>query len=218
MNWSQQIDAYCERLTPAFWAEPVNALTNAAFIVAAVVMWGRAGGDRRARALVIVLALIGVGSFLFHTVATTWAALADTAPIGVFILLYLYIANRAFWGLPRWASLIGVGLFVPYAALVLWLVGDIAWLGSSAGYIPVPILIFAYALALARRAPQTARGLALGAVILVISLTARTVDLPLCDPVPLGTHFWWHLLNALMLGWMVEVYLRHMLADEASGR
>jgi hypothetical protein len=29
---------------------------------------------------------------------------------------------------------------------------------------------------------------------------------------PLGTHFGWHLLNAVMLGWMIEVYRRHMLA------
>jgi hypothetical protein len=25
----------------------------------------------------------------------------------------------------------------------------------------------------------------------------------------LGTHFLWHLLNAVMLGWMINVYVRH---------
>jgi hypothetical protein len=25
----------------------------------------------------------------------------------------------------------------------------------------------------------------------------------------MGTHFLWHLLNALMLGWMIMVYVRH---------
>jgi hypothetical protein len=28
----------------------------------------------------------------------------------------------------------------------------------------------------------------------------------------MGTHFLWHILNGLMLGWMIEVYRRHMLA------
>jgi hypothetical protein len=31
------IDAYCERLGPGLWAEPLNAVTNLAFIVAAVI-------------------------------------------------------------------------------------------------------------------------------------------------------------------------------------
>ncbi|SDT92452.1 hypothetical protein SAMN05428979_0445 [Stappia sp. ES.058] len=34
MDWTASVDAYCERVGTAFWAEPVNALTNAAFLVA----------------------------------------------------------------------------------------------------------------------------------------------------------------------------------------
>jgi uncharacterized membrane protein len=58
-------------------------------------------------------------------------------------------------------------------------------------------------------APQTARGLAIGAAILILSLTFRTLDEPLCGVVPVGTHFLWHILNGLMLGWMIVVYVRH---------
>ncbi len=54
--------------------------------------------------------------------------------------------------------------------------------------------------------------MALGAGVLVVSLTFRTLDDPLCDAIPMGTHFLWHILNGLMLGWMIEVYRRHMLA------
>jgi hypothetical protein len=25
-----------------------------------------------------------------------------------------------------------------------------------------------------------------------------------------GTHFWWHILNGIMLGWMIEVYRRYV--------
>jgi hypothetical protein len=28
----------------------------------------------------------------------------------------------------------------------------------------------------------------------------------------MGTHFLWHLLNALMLGWMINVYVAHRAA------
>ena len=220
MDWTQQIDGYCERLGPGYWAEPLNAVTNAAFLVAALVMWRRTRGAGLplATALVLVLAAIGIGSFLFHTHATAWAAVADVAPIGVFILVYLYAANLHYWRLGVWPALALTALFVPYAAATTPLFAAIPGLGSSAGYAPVPLLILIYAALLRRRTPATARGLALGAAILVVSLTFRTLDGPLCHVLPFGTHFLWHILNATMLGWMIEVYRRHMLAGPRPGR
>ncbi len=41
--------------------------------------------------------------------------------------------------------------------------------------------------------------------MLTVSLVLRSLDAPLCAANPLGTHFLWHLLNAVMLGWMIEV-------------
>jgi hypothetical protein len=35
------VDIYCERIDPGFWAEPVNALTNLAFLLAAAFVWPR---------------------------------------------------------------------------------------------------------------------------------------------------------------------------------
>jgi hypothetical protein len=63
--------------------------------------------------------------------------------------------------------------------------------------------------------PDTALGLAMGATLLILSILFRSIDLPLCSGWPLGTHFMWHILNALMLGWMIEVYRRHMLRSAA---
>lgn len=90
-------------------------------------------------------------------------------------------------------------------------------LSASAGYLPVVVLIAGYAVVLARRAPETARGLALGAGLLFVSITLRSLDMPLCESWPIGTHFAWHLLNGLLLGWMIEVYRRHMLARRPHG-
>src|SRR6056297_1606654 len=101
MDWFAAIDGYCERLGPGYWAEPVNALTNLAFLLAALAMaWRLRGtGLPLAWAMVVLLALVGLGSFLFHTHAQGWAALADTGAILAFILLYLYAASRDFLGL-----------------------------------------------------------------------------------------------------------------------
>jgi hypothetical protein len=214
----EAVDGYCERVGPMFWAEPVNAVTNLAFVVAALLIWPATRGWPLARTLAVVLAVIGVGSFLFHTYATRWAGVADVLPILIFILVYVFAASRDFLGVrPLWAAGAVVAFF-PYAAATVPIFAMIPWLGSSAGYAPVPVLILAYAWALRARAPRTARGLAIGAAILLISLTFRTLDGPLCGIFPLGTHFLWHLLNALMLAWMIRVYLSHMLAGGGTAR
>jgi hypothetical protein len=217
VDWLEAVDGYCERLGPGYWAEPVNALTNAAFVIAALVMWRRAGGQAMAQAMAAVLAAIGVGSFLFHTHANRLTAAMDVTPILMFILLYVFAASRDFLGLRPWVAGLVTLAFLPYAALTVPLWARLEWLGSSAGYAPVPVLILAYAWLLRRRAPATARGLAAGAGLLILSLGFRTIDEPLCGAVPLGTHFLWHILNGLMLGWMIEVWLRHSRAQTRAG-
>jgi hypothetical protein len=209
----EQVDGYCERLGPEYWAEPVNAVTNAAFLLAALFMWPRVRGLPLGRAMVVVLALIGVGSYLFHTHANRLTAIMDVTPILGFILLYVFAASRDMLGMKPWQAGVAVAGFIPYSAALVPLFGLIPGIGSSAGYAPVPLLILIYAVLLRASAPATARGLALGAGVLGVSLTLRTLDGPLCAALPMGTHFLWHVLNGLMLGWMIEVYRRHRRAE-----
>ena len=46
--------------------------------------------------LTVILFAVGTGSFLFHTFATVWAAIADTGPIMIFILSYFAISMRCY--------------------------------------------------------------------------------------------------------------------------
>lgn len=88
------VDLYCERVDPGLWSEPVNALTNVAFFLAAWATWNLA---RRAEAAVstgswlsvVLLVPIGIGSSVFHTFATTWARVFDVVPILLFQVSYL---------------------------------------------------------------------------------------------------------------------------------
>lgn len=213
MDWTQQVDNYCERLAPGFWAEPLNAVTNAAFIIAALVVWSILGGKRDpgARVLTVILFVIGVGSFLFHTYATRWAGIADVLPILLFILVYVYLATRRFFGTGIVLAGAMVLAFFPYSWAVTQGIGALTGpLNGSLSYVPVPILILVYAALLAFRAPLTARGLAIGAGILALSLVFRTIDHAVCPVLPFGTHFLWHSLNALMLGWMILVLHTHL--------
>jgi hypothetical protein len=212
MDWFREVNAYCERTDASYWSEPVNALSNASFFVAAFLCWRMLEGvrDAGARSLVVVLFAIGIGSWLFHTHAQVWAAVADVVPIQIFILLYLYLATVRFFTLPWWAGALAVALFVPYSMLVAQAVAAaFGPLNSSVGYVPVPILIAAYGAALWRRSPDSAIGLWVGAGILAVSLFFRTIDQAVCAAFPLGTPWVWHLLNGIMLGWMILVLHRH---------
>lgn len=217
MDWWAQIDGYCERLGPGLWAEPWNAATNLAFLVAAVIVWPKARGWG-GKALTVILFVIGIGSALFHTFATAWAALADTAPIGFFILLYLYLVHRDVLGhRPTW-GLAAVALFLPYAWGVTFVLGQAPFFQISSFYWTVPILLAIYAFILRRNRHGLARDFLIGAAILSISITARSLDLILCDFWPLGTHVAWHVLNAVMLGYMIVAHGRHRLAGQGARR
>ncbi len=220
MDWLAPVDAYCERTGPEYWSEPVNALTNLAFLIAAIIVWARLRGPGMAmgRALAAVLFVIGIGSWLFHTHANRLTGLMDVLPILGFILLYVFAATRDYFGARPWVAALVTAGFIPYAAATVPVFSMVPGLGSSASYAPVPLLILIYAVLLRKRLPDTARGLAIGAGILIVSLTFRTLDQSLCEAVPLGTHFMWHILNAIMLGWMIEVWRRHRSPSHATGQ
>ena len=109
MDWRSKVYIYCERgLDPQFWAEPLNAVSNAAFIVAGLAALYRLSTRRDINRgtdvwlLSGLVLVIGTGSFLFHTFAEQWASLADVLPISLFILGFLFVALRSLAGLPWW--------------------------------------------------------------------------------------------------------------------
>ena len=207
MDWSAPIDLYCERTNASFWAEPANALTNAAFLIAAAAafwLWRSAGSrDRPALALIIVVVAVALGSFAFHTLATRGAVLADVIPIAIFIYGYLFLALRRFLGLSLGVSLAIVVVYAAGAQALSWLAPRA--LNGSIGYLPA--LVALIAVARAARGPAR-RGLELAVMIFTVSLALRTVDLAACDTFPLGTHFSWHLLNAVVLYVLLRTAIR----------
>jgi hypothetical protein len=70
-------------------------------------------------------------------------------------------------------------------------------LNGSVGYLPA--LAALIAVALTARERSTRHNLGLAAVIFAISLAFRTVDIAICPQFLLGTHFIWHILNAVLL-------------------
>lgn len=219
------IDLYCERLGPGFWAEPVNALSNAGFIVAGWLAWRRLGADdagapRDLRLLALLMALIGVGSFIFHTTARVATAYLDSGFIALYLVSYVCIWLARVQGLPWPRALWGAPGFVAFAAVASAAVLSLriqALNSDVAMYASAWLALALMSLISLRRDRAAAGGLALTLACFTASLTLRQIDLPLCDRWPLGTHFLWHLINALAL-WCSWRALRHTDAGRATER
>lgn len=211
----EQVIAYCERTDFAYWSEPVNAVTNVAFVLAALYVWPRTREVPLARLLAVILAMIGVGSFLWHTHATGWSSLADVLPILLFILVYIFAATRDYLGARPLVALGVTAAFLPYAFGFRALIGGVLP-GANALYASVAVLILAYGVWLWRS--PTGQGLLIGAALLCTSLGFRMADDAVCASFPIGSHFMWHILNGMMLGWMILVYCRHRHAAPLAPR
>ena len=214
MDWSRRIDGYCERTGPEFWAEPLNAATNLAFFVAAgvaLVLALRAERlDGAVTFLIALMVAIGTGSLLFHTFATVWAAMTDTGPIGLFILSFFAIAMNRFAGL-GWGRSVALTLaFLAGMGLLSWAlrltVGP--YLGGSQSYLPALLALLGVGMWLGGRSHPASRFLLAAAGLFAVSLAFRTVDRPLCDIWPVGTHFAWHVLNAAVLCTLLVALIR----------
>jgi hypothetical protein len=197
-------------LGPGLAAEPLNALSNAAFFIAA--LWAaraalRKGVEPVIWLLVGLVFVIGLGSLAFHTFANRWSALADVLPITLFIYGYLAFALRRFLNLAWWA----VGLSLAALFLITLTSERIlppGFMNGSGAYLPALIASVIVSLQLLRKGHPAQLNVSLASTILFVSLIFRTADQILCSILPTGTHFVWHILNGLVLALYLEAAIR----------
>jgi hypothetical protein len=211
----ETVDLYCERLGPGLWAEPVNAFTNIGFLIAAWLVWRLAHRlsaiSPRIWVLVGLLAAIGVGSGLFHSFATNWARILDVVPILLFQLVYVWSYCRRIVQI-RFGYAVGV--------LIAYFVAAIAGrqfphlLNGSLIYAPAVLVLLALGVyhSATRRVERYAVLSATG--VFLVSLTFRTIDNIVCADFPLGTHFMWHVCNAIVLYLLMSGFLANVRSEE----
>lgn len=195
------VDLYCERLGPGVFAEPLNALSNLAFLGASVWLLLRPGASDSpwyGRVLAALIFLIGLGSLSFHLFATFGTEILDVLSIGLFIYFFIACFFRHFPGWPWWSVLLTLPGFAGFSKLVEMPFAKDA-LNGSVGYLPPIAALLLMALYLLATKRAGSGKLAAAAVIFLVSLTLRTMDQAWCLSLPIGTHWLWHCLNALTL-------------------
>jgi len=218
MALNDPIDLYCERLHAGLWAEPVNAVSNLAFFLAAAgayMLWKREGKNDRFILLLIGLAvLVGIGSSLFHTFATRWGLLADSIPIAIFVVTFLVFTLRRFLAQSVLATVFWIALFLAVAAILPSLLPP-GFLNNSGFYFPVlgALLILGIALRMKGGSMRWVGGAYLcAAALFALSLSFRIVDPSVCAQFPLGTHFLWHCLNGALIYLMLWTVIKEKSA------
>lgn len=197
--WFSSVDIYCERLDASFWAEPINAFSNLSFILAGFFLWRLR--TPRYTLMGILVILIGLGSFSFHTFANRLTGLFDVLVIALYLMTFAFLIPKQ-WS--RDSILIQLGSvlllivnIVMAQLLMSHLKPDLPWLPPGM-YLGAWLSLIMYAVVTQYSNMPAARFLWLAVIIFPTSLLSRQLDMALCDSIN-GSHWLWHLLNALTL-------------------
>jgi hypothetical protein len=192
------MDAYCERTAPGLLAEPLNAVTNASFLIAAWAAWYLAFRSGRLPADIQVLLWLsvatGIGSGLWHTYATAWALILDIIPILLFLVWFFWLYLRGVAGMPAPFVVACIVVFLVATVLAQRFAGI---LHGALYYTPALIFLLALGVYHARRRAAARFSLLAAAGATGLALVFRTIDQEVCAAIPIGTHFLWHSLVGL---------------------
>jgi len=198
-TWFDSVDIYCERLDASFWAEPINAISNLSFIVAGLLLWRLR--SPRANLMAILLILIGLGSFSFHTYANRLTGLLDVLAIALYLLTFAFLIPKQWSRSSIWIQLGSVLLLILCIVLTQLLISTLKpilpWLPPGM-YLGAWLTLIFYAGVTHSSNFLAARFLWLAVIVFPFSLLSRQLDMPLCD-FSGGLHWLWHLLNGLTL-------------------
>lgn len=204
---------YCENLSDSFFiSQPFNTLTNLAFFIAGLFLIKLYRKyDLRSPGIVVCIGLvflIGMGSTIWHSSETLLGELLDIIPISLLILTSLALFLTKVIKMPIWGialTLIGF-LGINFLSLHLF---DKEPLRSSSGYFPAILMLGLMGIYTYWKKIPIYKELILALITFLLSITFRSLDHLLCEPMIIGTHFMWHILNGLLVYLVVRALIEH---------
>ena len=206
----------CERSGLGMLAEPLNALSSVAFMITAIAIYRHyhRHEDLKGKwiidihALTFICFLIGVNSVVFHMFPSPTTELADALTIVLFIVLYFWSVLYRIGRTSFYQALICFVAFVGFSHILVHQFPQA--MNDSIGYLSSMIALIMIAVHLHLRARPSSSHFMLAALIGVISLFCRVIDREVCPEISIGTHFLWHVLNAMLLYILLKQLVRNV--------
>jgi len=215
------LDHYCERTLPQLWNEPLNVLTNIAFLAVFYPVLRSLQKLSRENDMPLwdlwiltgFIAFVGIGSATWHVLASSWALWADRIPILLFISLYLVSCLLRVFNMSLIVALSALVLFHTVNTLVQFMFPAYTMNGSLF-YIPTLVILFVMTILLWLKRNKSIRKYFLSACVLFsVAIIFRSIDLVACDIIPTGTHYIWHLLIAFTMYPLMIALIRTTMTD-----
>ncbi len=199
VNIFTRFPQYCESLEQFWLHEPLNVITNFAFFVGAYVLYKlikKKGYDMHLGwFLIFFMIILGVGSLAWHAYHTIPTLLADIIPIYIFIIFTFYFLLQSLTQNHKLTIVIStLTLFGYYIIFSFFPILSI-FQGSLKYVFALLIFLFVNGLIVKKFGKEFSFILPLS--ILIGAIVFRIVDLYVCQIVPIGTHFIWHIAVAL---------------------
>ena len=196
---------YCE----ALGFQLVNVISNFAVLIAAYfayqVLLKNNIRNFYLRILTLFIALVGIGSMLWHAFPNPLTNLADVLPLSVAILLSFYFLLSKVVSSGSLRSIILFNFVLIQAPFVSGL------FYSFNGFIPYTITLAAFVVLFWRFSKKYGSLTRQGAPVLVafgVALVFRTVDLSVCPVIGIGTHFLWQIFIALTFYLTIRFFIK----------
>jgi hypothetical protein len=149
-------------------------------------------------ALIVLLFLIGLGSGIWHFTQSPVGEFLDVIPILLFILVFIASFLKRFVGAKTPYIVLSIFLFIllSYSAQFLF---EEEPLKTSGGYLPALLVLILMSFYLIQKKVKVSKTFALASLVFIVSISFRSLDFILCSGFSTGSHFVWHILNAVAL-------------------
>lgn len=185
---------YCEQLSHAS-VEPINAVTNIAFLFFALLAFYKLRDEKGILKFILplLLVLIGIGSAWWHTGHSVGGDIADSLSILVFASVTSILLLRKLFASKAKVALVFISLFG--TALIA---EHIPYLNGSLPYIVLLLGLASAGMFYIRKFPASKNLVVASLLTFGLAIIFRSLDMALCSQLPIGTHFLWHVLVALL--------------------
>lgn len=191
---------YCESGIGLFYTQPINTVSNVALLISAYLAFRfiktNHVNNKAIKILPFIIAITGVGSMLWHGIPGPLTNFADTLPLSTFVLVSLFL----FLGKLLGKKALVWKIFLAFTLIEIPFIFHI--IPSFNGFLPYSIILLFGAFifyGLIRKHKELTSDLIVIISLFATALVFRTLDLTICSSFSIGTHFIWHISNALVL-------------------